>query len=68
MVLEDLLEEGLRERKGGWWEVDAHQLLKAGKELTLEVGNLLERTGDGGEKQSTTQCYALPNKDDCVFG
>ena len=53
-VLEDLLEEGLRERKGGWWEVDAHQLLKAGEELTLEVGNLLERTGDGGEKQSTT--------------
>ena len=57
MVFEDLmaenaeLQEGLRKVGiGGWWEVDARQLLKAGGELPLEVGNLLERTGEGGEK------------------
>ena len=61
-VLEDLmvenvqLEEELKEKQEGskekgWWEVDARQLLKAGEELTLEVGNLLERTGDRGEEE-----------------
>lgn len=61
MVIEDLmaenakLQEGLRKGGiGGWWEVDAHQLLKADGELTLEVGNLLERTGEGGEKSIHT--------------
>ena len=61
-VLEELmvenvqLEEELKEKQEGskekgWWEVDARQLLKAGEELTLEVGNLLERTGDRGKEE-----------------
>jgi len=61
VVFEDLMAEnaelleGLRKVGiGGWWEVDAHQLLKAGGELPLEVGNLLERTGEGGEKSIHT--------------
>lgn len=47
--LEEELKEGSKEK--GWWEVDARQLLKVGEELTLEVGNLLERTGDRGEEE-----------------
>ena len=68
-VLEELmvenvqLEEELKVKQEGsmeegWWEVDARQLLKVGEKLTLEVGNLLERTGDGGEEQVTSiVCY-----------
>ena len=68
-VLEELmvenvqLEEELKVKQEGsmeegWWEVDARQLLKVGEKLTLEVGNLLERTGDGGEEQVTgIVCY-----------
>ena len=56
MVENVQLEEELKEKQEGskekgWWEVDAQQLLKAGEELTLEVGNLLERTGDRGEEK-----------------
>ena len=68
-VLEELmvenvqLEEELKVKQEGsmeegWWEVDARQLFKVGEKLTLEVGNLLERTGDGGEEQVTNiVCY-----------
>ena len=56
MVENVQLEEELKEKQEGskekgWWEVDARQLLKAGEELTLEVGNLLERTGDRGKEE-----------------
>lgn len=61
MVIEDLMAENAKLQEGlskggieGWWEVDARQLLKAGGELTLEVGNLLERTGEGGENSIHT--------------
>jgi len=61
VVIEDLMAENAKLQEGlskggieGWWEVDARQLLKAGGELTLEVGNLLERTGEGGENSIHT--------------
>ena len=45
MVFEDLMAENVELQEwlrkvgiGGWWEVDVHQLLKAGGELPLEVG------------------------------
>lgn len=55
--LEEELKEGSKEK--GWWEVDARQLLKVGEELTMEVGNLLERTGDRGEEEIASIVYYI---------